>query len=68
MPRNLMLIQLDDDLVAAKRALIFWRDQTLLADIGLRDCARAAVRAQEAHVDRLIEIQEALAGIGPATG
>ena len=63
MPRNLMILQIDNELVLAKQALIFWREQTLLADLPLGDCARAAVKQQEIHVKRLIEIQEVLAGL-----
>lgn len=61
MPRNRMLSRIDDELVVAKQSLAFWRDQTLLADIPLRDCARSAVKMREDEIARLIEIQEALA-------
>ena len=60
MPRNRMLSKIDDELVAAKAALAFWREQTFLADAHLRDCARAAIKVHEDCVQRLVEIQEAL--------
>jgi hypothetical protein len=63
MPRNRMILQIDEELVLAKNALVFWREQTLLAEIPLRDCAHAAIKQEEAHVQRLIEIQEVLAGL-----
>ena len=63
MPRNRMLSHLDDELVVAKKSLAFWREQTLLADIPLRDCARTAVKLREEEIGRLIQIQEALAGL-----
>ena len=63
MPRGRMLAQIDDELVLAKKALIFWREQTLLADAPLRDCAHAAIKAHEDCIKRLVEIQEALAGM-----
>lgn len=62
MLRNKMITQIDDELMLAKTALIFWREQALLADLPLRDCALAVIGLQEAHVERLIEIQESLAG------
>jgi hypothetical protein len=61
MPRNRLLSQIDDELVRAKEALAFWREQTLLSDIPLRDCAHAAVKVHEECLTRLIEIQEVLA-------
>ena len=63
MPRNRMILKIDDELVAAKQSLAFWFEQTLLADTPLRDCARSAVKLREEEIDRLIEIQEALAGL-----
>lgn len=63
MPRNRMLSQIDDELVSAKAALAFWREQTLLADAPLRDCAYAAIKAHEECLNRLVEIQETLAGL-----
>ena len=40
MPRNRIISRIDDELVIAKESLAFWRDQTFLADVSLRDCAR----------------------------
>ena len=61
MPRNRINSRIDDELVIAKEALAFWRDQIFLADVALRDCARSAVRLREEEIARLVEIQEALA-------
>lgn len=64
MPRSRMLLQLDDELVLAKQALAFWREQkTILAETPLHECAAAAVKAQEDHIKRLVEIQEGLAAM-----
>ena len=63
MPRNRMLSRIDDELVVAKQSLVFWSEQTLLADIPLRDCAREAVKLREEEINRLVEIQEALADL-----
>ena len=57
-----MISKIDDELVFAKQSLAFWREQTLLADTPLRDCAHWAVRLREDEISRLMEIQEALAG------
>ena len=62
MPRNRMISKIDDELVIAKQSLAFWREQTLLADMPLRDCARAAVKLREDEIGQLIQMQEALAG------
>ncbi|HVJ71984.1 MAG TPA: hypothetical protein VM531_10850 [Sphingomicrobium sp.] len=61
MPRNRIISRIDDELVIAKESLAFWRDQTFLADVSLRDCARSAVRLREEEIAHLVEIQEALA-------
>jgi hypothetical protein len=63
MPRNRMILRIDDELVVAKQSLAFWREQTLLADSPLRDCARAAVKLRENEIAQLIEMQEALTGL-----
>ncbi|HTK58599.1 MAG TPA: hypothetical protein VL336_06420 [Sphingomicrobium sp.] len=64
MPRNRMLTQIDDELMLAKAALNFWREQTLLADLPLRACAERACKLQEKHIEQLIDIQEHLADMG----
>jgi hypothetical protein len=58
-----MISQIDDELVVAKQSLAFWREQALLEDIPLRDCARTAVKLREDEIQSLIEIQEVLAGL-----
>jgi hypothetical protein len=62
MPRNRMISKIDDELVVAKQSLAFWREQTLLADTPLRECARSAVKLREDEIACLVRIQEVLAG------
>ena len=64
MPRVRLLVQIDHELVEAKKSLAFWRDQTLLlADTKLQACAAAQVEADERVIQQLIAVQEQLFSI-----
>ena len=61
MPRNKFLAQIYDELVQAKSALAFWRDQALLfPDEQLQACAKAQIDAYETLVKHLVAVQEHL--------
>jgi hypothetical protein len=63
MPRNRMVLQIDDELVLAKHALAFWREQkTILADTHLREHAATMVRLREAEIQQMIAVRESLQG------
>lgn len=63
MPRNKLLIRIDDELVQARDSLKFWRDQaTLLAETEFQVTAQRQVMHREAEVERLLEAQEILLG------
>jgi len=60
-PRVRLLVQIDHELVEAKKALAFWREQALLlADIKLQACAVGQVEAYERVIRQLIAVQEQL--------
>jgi hypothetical protein len=64
MPRVRLLVQIDHELVEAKKSLAFWRDQTLLlADTKLQACAVAQVEAYERVIKQLVAVQEQLFSI-----
>ena len=64
MPRVRLLVQIDHELVEAKQAQAFWRDQCLLlTDTKLQACAKEQVEAYERVIQQLITIQEQLLSI-----
>ena len=66
MPRNRLLAQIDEELRQAQDSLKFWRDQMfLIADSELQVAAKRQVMHREADIQRLLEAQELLHGIGP---
>lgn len=65
MPRNRLLTQIDEELRQSRDSLKFWRDQMfLLADTDFQSAARQHVMHREAEIQRLLEAQEMLHGLG----
>lgn len=65
MPRNRLLAQIDDELIQARESLRFWRDQMLMLDsTDYQLAAQRQVMHREAEINRLLETQELLHGIG----
>jgi len=68
MPRNKLLAQIDEELVQARESLKFWRDQTILLDrTEYQVAAKRQVMHREAEIKRLLEAQEMLLAIDPAS-
>ena len=68
MARNRLLSQIDEELVAARESLKFWRDQLLLlAGSEYEIVAKKQVTQREAEIHRLLEAQEILLDIAGAT-
>ena len=59
MPRNRLLVQLDEELLQARESLRFWRDQMLLlSESEFQVAARRQILHREAEIQRLLETQE----------
>ena len=68
MPRNRLLAQIDEELVQARESLKFWRDQMMLLDHSdYQVAAKRQVMHCEADIKRLLDTQEMLLAIEPAT-
>lgn len=67
MPRNRMLSHLDEELVAAKRSLAYWREEkNVLAETAFRDHAAKMVKLRETEIQCIVEVQEDLLGLQDA--
>ena len=67
MPRHRLLARIDDEMVASKKSLKFWREQhLLLAGTPLAVCAKRQITLREQEADQLLDIQEHLIGMTDA--
>lgn len=65
MSRNRLLAQIDEELRQARDSLKFWRDQMFLLDsTDFQLAAKRQVMHREAEIQRLLETQELLHGLG----